>query len=79
MFNNYLIKIVLFIVIFLILFLINKYTFPKNSEKFGVYCGSYNNATGGPDELNCKGNSECKWNPYTSKFGTVKGWCGLQS
>jgi len=79
MYNNYLIKIVLFIVIFLILFLINNYAFPKKNEKFGVYCGSYNNGPNGPDEDDCKGNSSCQWNSYTSRTGVVAGWCGLKT
>ena len=77
---QYVIKISLFLIIFLILFLINKYAFQQKKENFGVYCGSYNLES--PLSLaqsDCSGNSECKWNPYTSKDGTVSGWCGNHS
>ena len=45
-------------------------------EKFGVYCGSYNLDTTGSAQTLCKGNSECQWNSYTTKDGTITGWCG---
>jgi hypothetical protein len=80
MFNNYLIKISLFLIIFLILFLINKYAFQQKKENFGVYCGSYNlESSSSSAQSDCVGNSECQWNPYTSKSGTVGGWCGNHS
>ena len=74
MLNNYLIKIILFIVIFLILFLINRYFFTQKKENFGTYCGSYNLGLVS-NQSNCISNSECQWNPYTSKSGTVGGYC----
>lgn len=63
-----------FIVIYILFYFLNIY-FNKTKEHYGIYCGRYN-INKSSAQTNCNADSECAWNPYTAKNGTVTGWCG---
>lgn len=46
----------------------------NNIENYGIYCGRYNIQKSSIDD--CINDNECIWNEYTSRIGTVTGWCG---
>jgi len=72
MMNIHIILIILIVI--LVLFFIINMLLKENIENYGVYCGRYN-LKPLTAQVNCKKDSNCAWQSYTTQKGKTDGWC----